>query len=140
MKWFRGRLYHTRLEVIVTGSFVSPYPSQLLATARVKNVGLSKVPIKQKGSGLRILSAISIQPTADVLSIEWKHEGTFPVFEAHEWIESNETIEDQLMLTLPEAHPGTYRLELHIVSSSFSKSIVCSATGIANLEKDIQCD
>jgi hypothetical protein len=68
--------------------------SQLFATARVKNVGFSKVPIKQEGSGLRILSAISIQPTANILSIEWKHEGTFPIFEAHQWIESNETIED----------------------------------------------
>ena len=159
IKWFRGRLYHTRLEVSVAGSLVGPptlrveklerelvqelgsslvnpkaqegplveaFPSQLLATARVKNVGFSKVPIKQKGTGLRIFSPITGRPTSDILSVEWKHEGTFPVFEAHQWIESSETIEDQLLVTLPEGHSGIYRLELRLTSGR----IVWKAAGI----------
>jgi hypothetical protein len=52
----------------------------------------------------------------EMLCVEWKREGTFPVFKEHQWIESSETIEDQLLVTLPEGHPWTYRLELWVSS------------------------
>jgi len=145
IKWFRGRLYHERLELSIAGSLVGPptlhvqegpiveaSSSHLLAIVRVKNVGLSKVSIKQKGSGLRIFSAITGRPTSDILSVEWKCGGAFPVFEAHPWIESNETIEEPLLVTLPEGHPEIYRLELRISSGR----LVWRAAGIANLAKD----
>jgi hypothetical protein len=133
MKWFRGRLYHTRLEPSVVGSIVETSPSQLLVTARLKNVGFSKVLIKQEGSGLRIFSAMPEEPIPEMLRVEWKREGTFPVFKEHQWIESSETIEDQLLVTLPEGHPRTYRLELWVSSGG----IVWKAGGIAQLAKTI---
>jgi hypothetical protein len=131
IKWFRGRLYQTRLEISVVGSLVEASPSQLLATARVKNLGFSKVPIKQEGSGLRIFSAMPTEPIPEMLSVEWKREGTFPVFQEQKWIESSEAIEDQLLVTLPEGHPRTYRVELWLASGGS----VWKAAGIANLEK-----
>jgi hypothetical protein len=88
IKWFRGRLYRTRLEISVVGSLIDASPPRLLATARAKNVGLSNVPIKQAGSGLRIFSAIKTPPAPEILRVEWNHEGTFPVFQDHEWIET----------------------------------------------------
>jgi len=63
-----------------------------------------------------------------MLSVKWKREGTFPVFQEHKWIESNETIEDQLLVTLPEGHPRTYRVELWLASGGF----VWKGAGIAN--------
>jgi hypothetical protein len=131
LKWFRGRLYHTRLEASVAGSIVDASPSQLLVTARLKNVGFSKVLIKQDGSGLRIFSAVPEEPIPEMVRVEWKREGTFAVFKEHQWIESGETIEDQLLVTLPEGHPETYRLELWVSSGG----IVWKAGGIAKLEK-----
>lgn len=131
IKWFRGRLYRTRLEVSVSGSFVETSPSQLLATARAKNVGLSKVLIKQEGSGLRIFSPITTKPISEVLSVEWKREGTFQIFQEHEWIESSETIESRLLIALPDGQPRTYRLELLLASGKN----VWKATGIANPAK-----
>jgi hypothetical protein len=133
MKWFRGRLYHTRLEASVAGSIVEASPSQLLVTARLKNVGFSKVLIKQEGSGLRVFSAMPEEPIPAMLRVEWKREGTFPVFKEHQWIESSETIEDQLLVILPKGHPETYRLELWASSGG----IVWKAGGIAKLEKTI---
>ena len=45
---------------------------------------------------------MTMAPVAEMLGVEWMHEATFPVFEEHEWIESSEIIEDQLLATLPE--------------------------------------
>jgi hypothetical protein len=134
IKWFRGRLYKTRLEVSVTGSLIEASPRQLLATARAKNVGLSRVLIRQEGSGLRVFSALTTEPgPKGVLSVQWKREATFAVFEEHEWIESNETIESQLLVTLPDGQSGAYRLELLLASGK----IVWKAAGIANPAKCI---
>lgn len=68
------------------------------------------------------------EPIPEMLSVKWKREGTFPVFQEHKWIESNETIEDQLLVTLPEGHPRTYRVELWLASGGF----VWKGAGIAN--------
>jgi hypothetical protein len=127
IKWFTNQ---ARLEISVVGSLVEASPSQLLATIRVKNVGTSKVPIKQEGSGLRIFSAMPTKSIPYMLSVEWKHEGTFPVFQEHERIEIGETIEDQLFVTLPEGRPGAYRLELWLASGR----IVWKSAIIANVE------
>jgi hypothetical protein len=133
IKWFRGRLYETRLEVSVTGSLIETSPRQLLAIARAKNVGLSKVSIRQEGSGLRVFSVLTCEPGSKVLSVGWKREATFPVFQEHEWIESNETIESQLLVTLPDGQSGAYRLELLLTSGK----IVWKASGIANPAKPL---
>jgi hypothetical protein len=124
IKWFRGRLYETRLEVSVTGSLIETSPRQLLAIARAKNVGLSKVSIRQE---------LTCEPGSKVLSVGWKREATFPVFQEHEWIESNETIESQLLVTLPDGQSGAYRLELLLTSGK----IVWKASGIANPAKPL---
>ncbi len=70
-----------------------------------------------------------------MLSVEWKREGTFPVFQEHKWIESSETIEDQLLVTLPEGHrhPTTYRVDLWLVSGRSA----WKAVGIVTLAKGI---
>jgi hypothetical protein len=133
IKWFRGRLYETRLEISVVGSLVEASPPQIVATARLKNVGLSRVPIEQAGSGFRVFSAIPTQPQSELLSVGWKREGTFSVFQQHGWIESNETIEDQLLVTVPEGRQGTYRIEVWVAS----KGIVWKASGIAYSVKDV---
>jgi hypothetical protein len=131
IKWFRGRLYQTRLEVSVSGSLVEASSSQLLVTTRAKNVGLSKVSIKQEGSGLRIFSPSGTEQVLHMLSTNWNHEATFPVFQEHGWIESSETIESQLLVRLPESQSGIYRLELVLASGK----VVWKATSIATAEK-----
>ena len=131
IKWFRGRLYEPRLEITVMGLLSGVTPSHLLTTVRAKNVGFSRVPIEQEGSGCRILSAMTMAPVAEMLGVEWTHEATFPVFEEHEWIESSETIEDQLLATLPEGRAATYRVEVWVASRGLTwkaASIVTLAT------------
>jgi hypothetical protein len=71
-----------------------------------------------------------MEPIPEMLSVEWKREGTFPVFQEHERIEIGETIEHQLLVTLPEGHPGAYRLELWL----HSRGIIWKTSSIANVE------
>src|ERR1700722_18201487 len=116
IKWFRGRLYKSRLELNVQGILFGPANGQLLATVRMKNLGLSKLRIEQVGSGLRMFSERALQSGVEPLAAEWKHRATFPVFEEHGWVESNEVIEQQLLVDLPEPKARSYRLELWIAS------------------------
>jgi hypothetical protein len=129
LQWFRGRLYRKRLEISVSSLLIGNPPSQLLAIARLKNVGLSKTAIKHSRSCLRVFSALPSQPISEMMSVEWKRESTFPIFQQHGWIESGETIEDQLLVTLPEGRPWTYRVEVLIASGR----IDWTAASIANV-------
>jgi hypothetical protein len=129
VKWFRGRLYRTRLEISVVGILVEDPPCKLHATARLKNVGLSKAPIKHSRSCLRVFSAMPTKPISEMIRVDWKRESTFPIFQQHDWIESGETIEDQFLVTLPEGRPWTYRVEALITSGRIN----WTATGIVYL-------
>lgn len=118
-KFFRGRTFRERLEAGVSASRGDTDGVAFLeVVVTVRNVGLSKVPIVQEGSGLRILS-----------SDEWMtHDGTAPeaptwtwmatesFLEDHKWVEPGETVTDSLVFRLPSTLEGPVRLELHVVS------------------------
>ncbi len=58
LNYFRGRTYKPRLECSVDASVEKHSGRSFLrATVRVRNIGLSKVPIEQKGTALLIYSA-----------------------------------------------------------------------------------
>ena len=116
-KFFRGRTFQSRLELTVSGN-----PSQfqkmtgLAASVQLKNVGLSKVPIEQAGTALRVLT-YSSESTQDLPSmVKWVHRITVEVFTNHRWIEPGETIADQVFIVLAPVGDGAVRLELRIVS------------------------
>jgi hypothetical protein len=69
------------------------------------------------------------QPISEMMSVKWKRESTFRIFQQHGWIESGETIEDKLLVTLPEGRTGTYRVEVSVGSGG----IVWTAADIASL-------
>jgi hypothetical protein len=122
-KWFKGRLYRPRLELSVSGSIIGQTANHVLVTARAKNLGLCNVRIKQRGTALRAFSELKLGSIKESLSVEWKHEATFPVFENHGWIESNEIMEEQLLVNLA-GHPAqVYRLELFVASGKIIWSV-----------------
>ncbi|HSB12877.1 MAG TPA: hypothetical protein VLE22_00375, partial [Bryobacteraceae bacterium] len=84
--YFRGRTYRPRLEPKVDGKvFIRVGVRYVIATAELKNAGLSKLEIMQEGTALRVLAG---QPTQDATDIEWARLCTLPVFETHRWIRS----------------------------------------------------
>jgi hypothetical protein len=115
--FFKGRIYRPKLELKISGSFSQDNEVHyLLATLQLKNVGLSEVIIHQKGSGLRVFSFNQSAGTPESSIIEWERFGTFSVFEEHEWIESGEIIEDQIIIPVPPERTKPFKTELTIVS------------------------
>ena len=55
--YFKGRTFKPRLELTISGQLQDNDSSKYLITkVRLKNVGLSKLEIKQRGTGMRIIS------------------------------------------------------------------------------------
>jgi hypothetical protein len=90
----------------------------LSGSAQLKNVGLSKVAIEQKGTGILVydLKAASPSVREPMTPIE---ELTMvrSVFRDHGWIEPGETVDESFLLQLPENRDRiAIKLELRIVA------------------------
>jgi hypothetical protein len=126
MKFVKGRMFYPRLEVSVSGSAVlREGRTTLMAALKIKNVGLSRVDIRQEGTALRVHSANEVMPTA-IVNPNWSRLGTFSVFERHGWVEPGETIDENRLLIVPGANDRDYLLELNIGAGK----LVWTATSI----------
>jgi hypothetical protein len=107
-KFVRGRVFRPRLELSVSGTLFEKNGSRyLIATAKAKNVGLSKCATQQEGSGVRISAY-----TDD----GWEVLTADDVLQQHEWIESAEPLSDDVLFPLNHRHDVAYRLEFRLVS------------------------
>ncbi len=89
--FFKGRIYHQRLEPRITAEIFHRGEKQyVIAKAKLQNVGLSHVEIRQEGSGLRVLSYDPLLSTHKGKDGKWQHLVTVPVFTKHAWVESRE--------------------------------------------------
>jgi hypothetical protein len=114
LKFVRGRVFKPRLEPAISAkSFVHNNCVYVLITSTLRNVGLSRIILKQEGTGIRILSAES-HGSSIVGSLTWDHQASFSVFEKHKWIEPGETICDKRLVTLQMGHWIGLRLELEV--------------------------
>ena len=116
-KFYKGRVYRPRLEAGITGT-VDLQGSNIVLTweASLKNVGSSKVDVRDKGTGLRVYSARVASGVAKAQAVDWDRHATIPVFEKHEWIESDEAIEDADSLYIPRDAVRSLKLDLRVVS------------------------
>jgi hypothetical protein len=119
--FFKGRTYRMRLEPEISGK-INTLNGQhhLAATMHLKNVGLSKVEIEQKGSALQVLFYEVPLGATEVLSAAWHDLTAFPVFESHEWIEPGEMIEEQRLIVIPGDERTAFQLQLRIVSKGIT--------------------
>ena len=105
------------METSIAGKIVKQNETLfLIAKIKIKNVGLSKIDIKQKGSGMRV---IGIEKKENVSKIK-KYEGvrlkTVSILKNHSWIEPGETIDDVHTFILPnEAYFGL-KLDVRLIT------------------------
>ncbi len=110
--YFKGRTYRPRLETKITGALIKKGSSDYVnINAQIKNVGLSKVDIKQEGTALRLLIYNPAQQDDP-----WDHRATIPILSAHQWIEPGEPVEEPVLLPLP-SNVFAVRAEVIIVST-----------------------
>jgi hypothetical protein len=107
--YFQGRTYKARLEVKLSGVKLETDTSSLAKiTAQVKNVGLSKCELLDRGSGLR-LQGYDATKQVD----QWTPVGTFPMLtQNNQWIEPGVTIEEQILLPIDMGKFVAFRAEL----------------------------
>lgn len=118
-KFFKGRTFRPRLELAVSGdTWQANALTHLRACIEIKNVGLSKLELSQKGSGLRVFSQTPAQGSSGSPSVvEWQRLMTLPVFEKHKWIEPGETIADETLISIGAVDGRAVKLELRIVAN-----------------------
>jgi hypothetical protein len=52
-----------------------------------------------------------------MISPDWKHLGTYPIFENQDWVEPGETIFEEQLIVLPDDNAAAIKLELKLASS-----------------------
>lgn len=114
--YFKGRTFKPRLELRISGALQNGDNSRyLIAKVSLKNVGLSKLEIQQKGTGMRIISLDDVPRGNKVKRLKGNTLRTVAVFKEHESIEPNETIDDVQVFSLP--HKGkNILLDARVVS------------------------
>ena len=65
-------------------------------------IGGSKTKLRQRGSGLKVALFAAAQPDQG-LAI-WEDAGTYEVLNAHQWIEPQETISDEVLFKASRPH------------------------------------
>jgi hypothetical protein len=116
-KFFKRRLFVPRLELGLSArSICKDQTSYLVVSLKLKNVGLSRVDIHQKGTALRIRWAENLLVTKTD-SVTWKKLRSFSIFERHAWIESGEPIREELMIAAPRCNRLAFRLEFRLIGS-----------------------
>ncbi|HWY21448.1 MAG TPA: hypothetical protein VNX26_09520 [Candidatus Acidoferrum sp.] len=119
LNYFRGRIYNPRLECSVEASIAKHSGHSFLrVSVRIRNIGLSKVPIKQRGTALLIYS-MPLQGRTALFprQVQWDEPvAAFDVFSGRKWVESSESIAEVLMVALPHGDSFTYKIALKVVS------------------------
>jgi hypothetical protein len=115
--YFRGRTYRPRLEPEISTSMMGDRDCcYLMIRVTVKNVGLSRVDIKQAGTVLTVFAGTVPAPLTGPRELEWLEVRFVTVLSKHAWIEPGEEIEDEHFLALPAIPFPAYRLDLRITS------------------------
>jgi hypothetical protein len=100
-KFIRGRTFAHRAETTVTAARLGlSHVGALKVTLSVKNVGLSKLPLRLVA--LTLVGIYAKNTKGDPLATEERQLGKpRRVFAAHGWIEAQETIEDEALILVP---------------------------------------
>ncbi len=112
--YFRGRTFRPRLEPVVTGEIVKLNTDYfIIATSTVKNVGLSRVTLDRRGTGVKLSTFDGEAPA--FVDVDWTLGAVFDILAAHDWIEPGETVQSQTIVRLADGQVAA-RLEIRIVS------------------------
>jgi hypothetical protein len=90
----------------------------LVVTIQIKNVGLSRIAFNQKASSLVVFECVTSE-VEKVLGVVNNRLTTFQVFGDNDrYIEPNEIVERQSLISLPRVSTIGYQLEFEVLSDS----------------------
>lgn len=112
LNYIRGRTFKRRLEPNVSGKTITKGKVSFLSgLAQVKNVGLSRVGINQRGTAITIAVLVLEETEASPPRLSEKETEVRPVFKSHGWIEPGEQIQESFFTLVPE---GSRSVALHV--------------------------
>ncbi|MFZ1005665.1 MAG: hypothetical protein WAN65_02435 [Candidatus Sulfotelmatobacter sp.] len=127
LNYVRGRTFKKRLELTISARELKGRAALLLSgCAQMKNVGLSKFPIEQKGTAILFYelkpSGVTDQPAEPAE----ESVGIREVFKDHAWIEPGETIAEDFLLEVPENKERlAMKLDLRVVAAHIEWNANC---------------
>jgi hypothetical protein len=116
-RFFKDRVYRPRVQLGLDAGLVTKSNQRVLVCRlTVKNMGNTQITLQHGGTGLRIWTpaAQATSPNAWVLVV-WARQVTGPILEAHDWIESDETVSDELVVRPPSDMGPGYLVEARVV-------------------------
>jgi len=133
-KFLKGRTYQETLGLKISARCIAISPcNYLLITAEIKNIGASVVQIKDKGSAVSLWIYQPPATTSAVLTVDKNEMAAFPLVEqdlasAHNeqtlseerilfYLEPNESIELERLITLPAEIQVAIRVTLSVAST-----------------------
>jgi hypothetical protein len=122
LTYVRGRTFRRRLEPKISGEIFEEQGVRFLSiVASVKNVGLSRAEVFQKGTWVRMVLLQMKTGTRSIAVPKEIHLGTAPILGDHSWIEPGEEVHDVLLVQLPERTPEhiAIRLSLKVKSQEW---------------------
>ena len=115
IRWFKGRIYRGRLESKITGAAVWENDNIYInVVTSIKNIGLAKLDVDQRETALRLSYCTTRTNVLESSLVFWEHIGTFCVFENDHFIESGETIQDEMIIAVPKINVHAFQLELGV--------------------------
>lgn len=117
--FLRGRTYRARLELLISGVATSSIDKSLFViTVTVRNVGLSRVNIKSKGTVCTVSLPSLDRTTKPVIIDSWTSTYISRIFSNHKWVESGETIVEQHLVAFPDNNAGVCQITARVVSTT----------------------
>jgi hypothetical protein len=100
-KFVRGRIFHRRAELDLAPELIADgEPRAVRVRVTMKNTGAANIPVR--GAEVTL---------AQFVGDGWERVGEARIFSDHEWVESQETISDEILI--PISHPiDTYALRV----------------------------
>lgn len=117
LNYARGRTFRTRLEVDLSGS-IGHEGEFFLGECLAKNVGLSKIPLQSKGTGVSVF-AVRLATRADGSHRAWEEEVmVLPLYMKHGWIEPGETIGEPVLVAVPKSEMPLLGVRIAVMISN----------------------
>lgn len=116
--YLRRRTYKLSVELTLAGDVIVDGNNRyLLASVSLHNLGLSKLDLQQRGTGLRVFGYPTSWPDdrPQFAGLRPSHLGTVPVFRNHKWLEPNETVRDEWLFLVP-SNFAFFALGVRVVS------------------------
>jgi hypothetical protein len=119
--FFEGRTFKPRLDCAVKAVIEERRQGRFLKVENeCKNISLARVPLDRTVTVVEVFAAESMgHLTAEhgLRRARWSQQGSFLVFQNHEWAEPNEPLRESLLIGLPDALTDILSVKLKVASA-----------------------